>query len=1140
MSIAPDTDFSLADRYRATDGEVLVTGIQALARLPLDQMRADRARGWRTAAFVSGYQGSPLGGYDRELLANRALLDEFGVHHWPGTNEDLAATAVAGSQLVANMETRRVEGVAGYWYGKAPGLDRAGDAIRHAVFAGTARRGGVLAMIGDDPACKSSTVPSRSDPMVAALGFAFLDPGTMQDILDLGRHGIELSRSSGLWCGLKIVTAVADGSGLAVVDHDRLRPVEPVLEVDGAPWQPMLSGFTSAPLSLVQETEVFGNRLELALRYIRDNGINQEPVRSPSAWLTIIASGYTAEVVLGALKVLGLDEQRAGELGIRMLKLRAVHPLDAEAVRRAARGVSTVLVVEEKRGYLETLVRDALYSSPDRPLVIGKHDAEGRALVPLAGTLGVEAVVEPLRRVLLTNISEERLAPVKRRGGLALQVRADAVRTPYFCSGCPHNTSTVVPEGSLVGIGIGCHGMVSSIGHANRGEFTGITQMGGEGLHWVGMAPFVDTPHLFQNLGDGTYFHSGQLAVQAAVSSGVTMTYKILYNAAVAMTGGQDATGLIPVPQLAAKLMEEGVKEVVVTTDEPDRYRGVKLHEGVSVRHRDDILEVQEHLRSVPGVTVLIHDQQCAAEKRRDRKRGLLPTPTTRLVIDHLVCEGCGDCGVQSNCLSLEPFDTDLGRKTRIDQGSCNLDRSCLKGDCPAFVTVTPAPAGSQRRRAAPDVELPEPTRVVPAGGCTVRMPGIGGTGVVTVSQILLAAAKIEGLPASAMDQTGLSQKAGPVVSTVTFGEPVPGRVHVLLAFDLLSSVTAPNVEGLDPEWSHVVANTTVTPTGRMIGRVATSTLDLSPYLTELGARTGSTHNRWPEAGRLAVGLLGSGVGANVVLLGVAFQAGMIPLSAASVIRAIELNGVAVEANKAAFAWGRRWVVDPAAVESVAYGHGGPAPDLTGLQDLGDDDLVQFVARRRDDLRAYQDDAYARRYVELVRKVARAEREARGASGEFTSTVARQLARVMAYKDEYEVARLLASGHDRAEQALGGPIESMTWNLHPPTLRSMGMDRKLTMGPWTRPALEGLARMKRLRGTRLDPFGRAAMRQQERALVGEYSALVTDRLLPMLATDPERAVRIAGLVDQVRGFEHVKQRNLDAYRAALAAELAQA
>ena len=1140
MAATRNDTFSLTERYEALEGEVLVTGIQALARAPIDQMRADRRAGLRTGAFISGYQGSPLGGFDRELLTHRRMLDEHGVVLRPALNEELAATAVAGSQLVSTRPNARVDGVAGYWYGKAPGLERAGDAIRHANYVGTAPRGGVLALIGDDPACKSSTVPSRSDSLVDALGFALLEPGTMQDVLDLSRHGIEMSRACGLWVGLKIVTAVADGTGAADIGGDRIHPVIPQIEDGDGAWRPMLSGFVSAPTSLTQEAEIFGRRRELAERYITENHLNTEAVSSTSAWLTIIATGYTGQVVLQALQMLGLDPERASELGIRVLILRGVIPFDGGAIRRVTRGVATVLVVEEKRAYIETLVRDCLYGAADHPNVIGKRDANGVALIGDSGSLTTDSLVEPLRRTLLERISAARLAPVRKRIMLNLQATGESIRTPYFCSGCPHNTSTVVPEGSLVGIGIGCHGMVSLVGNGNRGEFTGITQMGGEGTHWIGMAPFVETEHMFQNLGDGTFFHSGQLAIQAANAAGVNITYKLLYNSAVAMTGGQDATGILPVPQVAAKLIAEGVKEVVITTDDPAKYKGRSLGPGISVKHRDELVAVQERLRTIAGVTVLIHDQQCAAEKRRDRKRGIVVTPKTRIVIDHRVCEGCGDCGVQSNCLSLEPIDTDYGRKTRIDQASCNLDLSCIKGDCPAFVTVLPSKQSRTKRKGTHVFEpLPSPTSRAPVEGLTIRMPGIGGTGVVTVSQILLTAAKIAGVSATSVDQTGLSQKAGPVVSTVIIGTPVAGRVHLLLGFDILSSVTQANVEGLDPAWSYVIASSHVTPTGRMIGRVGSANLDVALYQAELDGRSDAPSNLYPNASQLTIGLLGSGVTANTFLLGVAYQAGFLPVPDDAINRAIELNGTAVEANRAAFSWGRHWVLDPVAVERAARSAVSVPVDqsgLDGLTQVGGTSLVELVASRRHDLRAYQDHTYADRYVAAVHRVAAAERDA-GTDGSFTTVVAQQLFRLMAYKDEYEVARLLVGGSDRLEWALGSEIESRTWNLHPPILRSLGMKSKLKLGPWTKPALASLAAMRRVRGTRLDLFGRATVRREERQLIEDYIALV-EQQLPRLTDNAASATAIVGMVERVRGYEDVKMRNLVAYRTELADSLA--
>ena len=738
---------------------------------------------------------------------------------------------------------------------------------------------------------------------------------------------------------------------------------------------------------------------------------------------------------------------------MRVLKLGALSPFDGQSVRRLAAGTSTVLVVEDKSPNVETLVRDALYGAADQPRVLGKRDAEGQPLVPLTGALTSEGLVEPLRRVLTTVLPPERLAPARTSAKLAFTLSPQAVRTPFFCSGCPHNTGTLVPEGSLVGAGIGCHGMVSFMGGGSRGTITGITQMGGEGSQWIGIAPFVADPHLFQNVGDGTFFHSGQLSVQAAVAAGVDITFKLLYNAAVAMTGGQDATGLLPVPAVAGKLLAEGVKEVVITTDDPGKYRGISLPKGASVRHRDDIIEVQEHLRTVPGVTMLIHDQQCAAEKRRDRKRGLLPRPAFKLMIDERVCEGCGDCGVKSNCLSLQPIDTEFGRKTTIDQASCNLDVSCLKGDCPAFITVTLAKGGGRGRRPGgvlDGTEAPEPTRIIPAAGATLRMPGIGGTGVVTVSQMLAAAARMEDLPAHSVDQTGLSQKAGPVVSTISIGEPEPGRVDVLIGFDLLASVTAANLQGLDREASVVVASTTITPTGRMVGHVATADLDPTPFVTELDARSRPGANTYVDASRLTAGLLGDAVTANVFLLGVAYQAGVLPVTAASIEAAIDLNGTAVDLNLQAFRWGRLWVVDPERVERQAGLRSGPSGNTEGLEDFaGDPELQRMLAVRMAELTAYQDRRYAQRYLELVRRCAAAEHDA-GTDGTFTRTVAHQLHRLMAYKDEYEVARLLLDGGDQVARTFGD-VEKVTWNLHPPMLRAMGMKRKLKLGPWARP-----------------------------------------------------------------------------------------
>jgi indolepyruvate ferredoxin oxidoreductase len=1132
----PDETFTLGDRYTAEAGEILATGVQAVVRIPIDQMRADKRNGHNTATFISGYQGSPLGGLDLELGHQRKLLDEFCIVHRPAVNEELGATAVMGSQTVMLRDNATVDGVLGLWYGKAPGLDRAGDAIRHATWAGTSRLGGVLALTGDDPACKSSTLPSRSDVVLSALGLPVLYPGNTQDVLDLGAHGVAMSRLSGMWVGFKIVTPVADGTGVAIVDPYGFAPVLPTYDVNGKPFVPRLSSQLVTPNTNALEVEVLGHRMELVKRYIAANPINKMIVNGgASPWLGIIAAGHIAEQVMEALATLGIPASEAANLGIRVLKLGAVTPLDGEAVRRLADGVKTVLVVEDKTAFLETMVRDALYSYAERPTVIGKLDASQAPLVPYTGALNAAVLLEPLRRVLATTVSPDRLAPARTEPGIRMKIPVEAVRTPYFCSGCPHNSSTLAPEGALVGAGIGCHGMVALIGGdaTNRGDIVGLTQMGGEGSQWVGMAPFISDKHLFQNLGDGTFFHSGQLSIQNAVSAGVDITFKLLYNAAVAMTGGQDAAGLLAVPDVARKLLSEGVKDVIITTDEPEKYRDVSLPTGAQVWHRDRIIEAQEKLRSQKGVTVLIHDQQCAAEKRRDRKRGILATPEFKVMIDERVCEGCGDCGVQSNCLSLQPIDTEFGRKTTVDQTSCNLDVSCLKGDCPAFISVKPSSRakGATKRAEVALSDLREPVRAVPADGVTVRMPGIGGTGVVTVSQMLGAAAKIDGLDANGLDQTGLSQKAGPVVSAISLGNPAAGRIDVLLAFDLLVSVTPANLAGLSAEHSVVIANSHITPTGRMVGKVATSKIDTAPFYEELESRSDATKNRYVDAARITTGLFGNAVTANVFIVGVAYQAGLLPVSAESFERAIELNGTAVESNRQAFRWGRIWVLDPARVEAAAGVVAETPADLSKVAEFAaDPELQRLVAVRLAELTTYQNARYATRYLDTVRHCFTTE-QARGGDGSFTRVVAHQLHRVMAYKDEYEVARLLLDGRGRIDRVFGGS-DKVVWNLHPPTLRSMGMGRKLKFGPASRPAFLALRAMKGLRGTPLDPFGRAKVRREERALIGEYDTLVRS-----LAPQPSpQAARIAGLVDQVRGYETVKLRNLAAYRVALAAE----
>jgi indolepyruvate ferredoxin oxidoreductase len=1133
--------YELDDRFRLEEGRVFCSGVQALARLPFDQLLADLRHGDHTAAFVSGYQGSPLAGYDAEVADAQRVHPDLPVVLRPAVNEELAATAVMGSQLAATLADCRYDGVVGIWYGKAPGLDRASDAIRHATFAGTSHLGGVVALVGDDPLAKSSTLPSSSDATLVDLHIPILYPGDVQEALDLGRHAIALSRASGLWTSLKVVTAVADGTGTVEVHPDRHAPVIPTIEVDGHPFLPHPSGRLLTPYTLDMEREFVHVRTEIARRYGTENRLNSVVVAGPDDWLGIVASGYTYRELREALRLLGLssdhDLRRAG---IRLLRLLMPVPLEAGLVRDFAAGLDEVLVVEEKNPTLEWLVKDALYPLAARPSVVGKRDEAGEWLVPATGTIDADTLVRPLRRRLSRRLADLPPEPPAPRPRIPLQV----VRTPYYCSGCPHNASTRVPEGTLVGGGIGCHAMVAIMEPDRVGDIVSLTAMGNEGAQWIGMAPFVERSHSVQNLGDGTFAHSGSLAIRAAVASGVDITYKLLYNHTVAMTGGQDPQGVMTVPDLARSLLLEGVAEVVITTDDTSRYRNVELPAGVRVRPRSELLDVQRHLAQVPGVTVLIHDQECAAEKRRERRRGLRETPAFRVVINERICEGCGDCGDKSNCLSVQPVDTPYGRKTRIHQSSCNFDLSCMEGDCPSFMTVLPA-RGRRRtqRRAAKQVvsldDLPPPEPRVPTDRCTLRLSGIGGTGVVTVSQVVGTAALMDGFSVRGLDQTGLSQKAGPVVSDLRLsrGEPADsnrspeGEVDGYLAFDLLVAASPAHLAGASPHRTVVVGSTTNTPTGSQVVHPDLAPPGIDALTSMLDAQSRAAENYYLDAEALATGLLGSATTSNVLLLGVAVQRGVVPVDPASIERALVLNGVAVDANVAAFRWGRRAAVDPAGVARAA---GLRPPDEPPAAETPD----QLIDRLTADLRSYQSARYARRFTDIIERVRAAEERVAPGSSALTVTVARQLHKLMAYKDEYEVARLLLAPETReAAEAVAGPGARMRWHLHPPALRALGMKRKLRLGSWSRPMFVMLRAARRLRGTPFDPFGLARVRRVERALVPEYVAAVYRLCGTLTPENLADAVGIAGLPDQVRGYEHLKLERAERYRAELARRL---
>jgi len=1179
--------YTLEDRYLADEGTVFLTGIQALARLPLEQLRVDRRAGLHTAAFVSGYPGSPLGGYDRAVAAAAALAPDLAIVCRPAMNEEYGASAVMGSQLAAAQPDRRYDGIVGLWYGKAPGVDRAADALRHAVFAGTSMHGGAVAIVGDDPAAKSSTVPSSSAGVLADMHVPLFYPGDPAEALDFGRHAIALSRLTGLWSGLKIVADVADATATVDLHPERIVPLLP--QIESGPYRHHADGNLLTPRTIEVEREIYEIRYELARRYAAMNRLNHCPVDPASAWIGIVSSGITHREVREALARLGLrSEAEIAGCGIRLLKMGMPMPFESETVRRFARGLEQVFVVEEKRPNLESLIKDALYDLSERPRIVGKADESGARLIQGHGALDADVLVPILRRRLEPRL-RDRLAPAPASAEEPVELPVlPVVRTPFYCSGCPHNRSTRVPEGSLVGAGIGCHTMALLMDEKRVGRIGGLGCMGNEGVQWIGMAEFVDRPHFIQNLGDGTYFHSGQLAIQASVAAGVNVTYKLLYNGTVAMTGGQDPEGQLSVPAVAANLLGQGVARVLVTTDDTNRYDEVALPPGVEVWSRDRLIEAQALLARIPGTTVLIHDQACAAELRRARKRGRRPTPRQRVVINHRVCEGCGDCGQVSNCLSVQPFDTPFGRKTRIDQTTCNLDYSCLEGDCPSFVTVTlpedgktaphlPSSSGSAAEAASrpafpePPEPPPEPERIVPESEFAMRITGIGGTGVVTVAQVVGTAAMLDGYRVRGLDQIGLSQKAGPVVSDLRLSREHPtstnrlgrGQADCLLAFDQLVAASEKGLLTADRSRTAVVGSTTPTPTGAMITHPEIELPDPAALIERIAGATRPEAQFWADAAAITEDLFGSATAANLFVVGMAVQAGCLPVSAASLEQAIRLNGVAIDRNQAAFRWGRIRIADPEAVERARREGAGVTAAGEGV--LGDvspatspsrstspplaPELAERLARiarqtrLAEELERYAGELVAwgrmrdaRRWLVVVERAQRAEQRVRPGSLELTRTVAASLFKLIAYKDEYEVARLMTDPDGMAAAyEVAGARGRIAWKLHPPLLRALGLRRKISIGRWATPAIRLLARAKGLRGTPFDPFGRARVRRLERELPAEFEAALDGALEALDEARFETVVGLARLPEQIRGYEDLKLARIELYRKELSA-----
>jgi indolepyruvate ferredoxin oxidoreductase len=1137
---------SLDDKYALDRGRVFLTGIQALVRLPMLQRQRDRAAGLNTAGFVSGYRGSPLGGLDQALLRATRFLEENHIVFQPGVNEDLAATAIWGTQQVNLFAGAKYDGVFGMWYGKGPGVDRCGDVFRHANASGTSPHGGVLALAGDDHAAKSSTLPHQTDHVFKAVMMPVLYPASVQDYLDLGVHGFAMSRYSGCWVAFKCVTDVVESSASVYVDPERVQirlPTDVVLPADG------LNVRWPDPF-LVQEERLLHHKLYAAVAYCRANGLNRIVIDSPKARLGIITSGKAYMDVRQALDDLGIDERLASEIGIRLYKCGMIWPLESEGVRRFADGLEEILVVEEKRQFLEYQLKEELYNWREdvRPRVIGKFDEKGEWalphgewLLPAAGELSpglvAKAIASRIGRFYTSDRIKARLAFLEAKEKALAKPRITTQRIPYFCSGCPHNTSTRVPEGSRATAGIGCHFMAVWMDR-NTATFS---HMGGEGASWIGQAPFTETRHIFANLGDGTYYHSGLLAIRAAVAAKVPITYKILYNDAVAMTGGQRVDGPLSVPDIVRQVSAEGVERIVVVTDDPQKYRGVALAASAPVHHRDDLDRVQRDLREFRGVSVLVYDQTCAAEKRRRRKRGTFPDPQKRVFINELVCEGCGDCSVQSNCVSVEPLETEFGRKRVINQSSCNKDYSCVKGFCPSFVTVE----GGRVRRGKALAEgaeewapLPEPALPATDRPYGILVTGIGGTGVVTIGALLGMAAHIEGKGVTVLDMTGLAQKNGAVMSHIRIGNQpedlysariASGEADAVIGCDMVVAAGAEAQSKMAAGRTRLAINRSEVPTAEF-ARNPNWLFPASEMQTELTAAVGAGAVDFVDGTGLATALLGDAIATNPFMLGFAYQKGLIPLSAAALERAIELNGVAVEANRKAFAWGRRAAHDPARVEKTAT----PADVIPISQHLSRT-LDDLIARRVEYLTDYQDARYAARYRVLVDRV-RAAEAAQGLGTKLTDAVARYAFKLMAYKDEYEVARLYARPEflQRINTNFDGEFK-LKFHLAPPLLNRpdpvTGEAKKSEFGPWMMTAFRMLAKLKGLRGTALDIFGKSEERRMERQLVAGYESTV-DRLLAKLDRDRHAtAVAIASIPEEIRGFGHVKMRNFNAAKA---------
>ena len=1140
----PLDDYNLQDRYTREQGRVFLTGTQALVRLPMLQRELDRRRGLNTAGFISGYRGSPLGAYDQELWRARKFLDEHNIQFLPAINEDLAATAILGTQQVESEAQREVDGVFSIWYGKGPGVDRAGDALKHGNAYGSSPHGGVLVVAGDDHGCVSSSMSHQSDVAFMAFFMPTLNPASVAEYIEYGLYGFELSRFSGTWVGFKAISETVESAASVELRPYRNFTVPTDYQ---APDYGLHYRWPDLPGPQVEGRMVA--KLDAVRAFARANPIDRAIYNIPDARFGIITTGKGHLDLMQALRLLGVDEVRCRELGIDIYKVGLVWPLETAGARAFLRGKDEVLVVEEKRGIIESELKEALYDyQSDKPSrMVGKYDEEGRPLVPWVGELS-PGLLAPIVAARITHefphVNFDRELAELASTRVQLDVPTDVKRTPYFCAGCPHNTSTKVPDGSKALAGIGCHFMASWMDRNTES----LIQMGGEGVNWVGKSRFIGNRHIFQNLGEGTYFHSGYMAIRQAQAAGTNITYKILFNDAVAMTGGQPVDGVITVPAIANQVRSEGVKRIAVMSDEPEKYTDKSLFPaGATFHHRDDLDAVQRELREIPGVTVLIYDQTCAAEKRRMRKRGTYPDPNKRMFINEAVCEGCGDCSVQSNCLSIYPLDTELGRKRKIDQSSCNKDFSCVKGFCPSFVSVE---GGSLKKATALGVtdefsarvnELPTPRLPSLEHNFDLLVAGIGGTGVVTVGQLITMAAHLEGKGASVLDFTGFAQKGGAVISHIRIGQApltlhqvriADGRADAVVACDVVVGTDPRCVRVLAKERSRVLVNYSEIPSGQFVQN-RNADIRMQERIDMLQSAVGVERLETVRANDLMERIMGNTVYSNVFLLGYAWQRGLVPVALAALQRAIELNGVNIEENQRALAWGRLAAEDSDYVTQAAGLATAVAPRKT---------LDELIEHRSGLLLAYQNENYARQYRDVIARVRNREGAVCPGSTDLTEAVARYLYKLMAYKDEYEVARLYTDG--AFLQKLGETFEGdfrLTFHLAPPIfnrgLDALGRPRKTSFGPWMMAAFRLLARFRGLRGTVFDPFGWFAERKEERALIDDYRSLVEELIVGLTAENHAIAVACASLPDQVRGYGPVKAESIRQYRELRAAQL---